>query len=134
MPKRICNFADHRTMRIIHIEKRDEEKKRDEEVESLKIQLKELKPKSNCDCKGIEKQVATLTASVNSIQLKTNDLLAANQENRESAGAAGAQIGMTGPLTAIEPGPPPAHSAACTNSCLQVLKDKDLLLLDMNKL
>ena len=27
-------------MRIIHNEKRDEEKKRDEEVESLKIQLK----------------------------------------------------------------------------------------------
>ena len=86
------NLQTIEMMRIIHIEKRDEEKKRDEEVESLKIQLKELKPKSNCDCKGIEKQVATLTASVNSIQLKTNDLLATNQENRESAEAVNPQV------------------------------------------
>jgi len=86
------NLQTIEMMRIIHNEKRDEEKKRDDDVESLKIQLKELKPKSNCDCKGIEIQVATLTASVNSIQSKTNDLLAANQENRESAEAVNPQV------------------------------------------
>ena len=45
-------------MRIIHIEKRDEEKKRDEEVESLKIQLKELKPN----------QIVTVRESKNKLQ------------------------------------------------------------------
>ena len=86
------NLQTIEMMRIIHNEKRDEEKKRDEEVESLKIQLKELKPKSNCDHKEIEKQVATLTATVNNIQSETNNLLAANKENREAAEAVDPQV------------------------------------------
>ena len=51
-----------------------------------------MKPKPNCDHKEIEKQVATLTATVNNIQSETNDLLAANEENREAAKTQGPQV------------------------------------------
>ena len=68
-----------------HKEAHEEAKQRDEEIKNIKAQLKETKPKSTHDIKEFELQVASLTATVNSIQSETKNLMAVNQVRQEAA-------------------------------------------------
>ena len=72
-------------MKVTHNEAQDEVKKRDEEIKNIKAQLKEIKPKSCHEIKEFEIQVASLAATVNSIQSETKTLTAANQVRQEAA-------------------------------------------------